>query len=91
MQVPAADVSRKCAITDLRKNIQNNAAEPKAIRGDCTQELVLRLHGLELAMRAGGQRRAINRRTMNFPRKTPSTAHDQTLGQEMRSGPTVET
>ena len=83
MQVPAADVFRKCDTTDIGKNIQNNTAEPKAVRRDCTQELVLRLHGLELAMQAGGQRWAINRRTMNFPRKTPSTAHNQTLGQKM--------
>ncbi len=47
MQVPAADVPCKCAVTDVKENIQNNAAEPKAIDRNSAQELVLRLCGLE--------------------------------------------
>ncbi len=32
MQVPTADIPRKCAVTDVEENVQNNAAEPKAIK-----------------------------------------------------------
>jgi len=34
MQIPTADAPRKYRVSDAKGDIQNDAAEPEAIRGD---------------------------------------------------------
>ena len=72
MQVPAANVPRKCVVIGVKENIQNNAAEPKTIRGNCAQELVLRLHS---SVGHASQRTEVNHKQTHHKLSTQNPIH----------------